>query len=159
MQYLENNPTASGHYYKPWRRYYFILNAQTGREFTMDTDNDGYAEYAPVDPFLSNSGNPYPPMVNTDGFLYIGNHYESNGQSRLMGWRMGTPYFVLPGLMSGAGDEPNAFSCGGKILYRSICCDRQGEWVDSTNADNHGVVWNYDLSARAPRLRRKVVVL
>jgi hypothetical protein len=149
-QYLENNPSASGHYYKPWRRYYYILNAQTGREFTMDTDNDGYAEYAPVDPFLSNSGNPYPPMASSDGFLYIGNHFESNGQSRLMGWRMGTPYFVLSGLMSGAGDEPNAFSFGGKILYRSICCDRQGEWVDSTNADNHGVVWNYDLASRAP---------
>ena len=149
-QYLENNPNPAPHYHKPWRRICFIFNAQSGQEYTMDTDGDGYAEYAPLDPFLSNSGNPYPPMASSDGFLYTGNHYEANGQSRLMGWRMGTPYLIIAGLMSGAGDEPNAFSFGGKILYRSICCDRQGEWVDSTNVNNHGVVWSYDLSSRAP---------
>ncbi len=149
-QYLENDPTPHAHFHKPWRRFYFILNAQTGQEYTMDTDHDGYPEYAPVDPYLSNSGNPYPPVVSGDGFLYLGNHYESNGQSRLMGWRMGTPYFVITGLMSGAGDEPNAFSVGGKSLYRSICCDRVGDWTDSTGRKGNGSLWNYDLSARAP---------
>jgi hypothetical protein len=87
-QYLENNPTAHPHFHKPWRRFYFIFNAQTGQEYTMDTDGDGYPEYAPIDPYLSGSGNPYPPVVGDDGFLYVGNHYESTGQSRLMGWRM-----------------------------------------------------------------------
>jgi hypothetical protein len=149
-QYWENNPNPNPHLHKPWRRTYFVLNAQTGQEYSMDTDGDGYTEYAPVIPIISNSGNPYPPVVGQDGFLYMGNHYESNGQSRLMGWRMGTPYFVITGLMSGAGDEPNAYSFGGNMLYRSIACDRVGEWGDSTNQYSHGVLWNYDLSNQAP---------
>ncbi len=148
-QYLENTPTSHPHFHKPWRRYYYILNAQTGQEYTMDTDRDGYPEYAPIDPYLSNSGNPYPPVVGHDGFLYMGNHYESNGQSRLMGWRMGTPYFILTNI-GGAGDEPNAFSFGGKLIYRSICCDRAGGWTDSTFQGNNGSLWNYDLSEQVP---------
>ena len=149
-QYLENNPNPHPYFHKPWRRFYFILDAQTGQEYTMDTDLDGFPEYAPVDPYLSNSGNPYPPVASPDGFLYMGNGYEPNGQGRFMGWRMGTPYFVVTGLMSSAVDEPNAFSSGGRLIYRSICCDRVGEWVNGSGAWNHGVLWNYDLAGKAP---------
>jgi hypothetical protein len=149
-QYLESNPVVGPHLHKPWRRFYYIFNAQTGREYSMDLDQDGNAEYAPVDPYLSNSGNPYPPVAGKDGLLYMGNHYESNGISRLMGWRMGTPYFVIAPLLPGAGDEPNAFSMGGNLVYRSICCDRVGDWTDTAHPGSNGVAWSYDLASRAP---------
>jgi outer membrane protein assembly factor BamB len=151
-EYFENNPNPDPHFHKPYRRFYYIYQTQPGPdqtavEYSMDVDKDGYPEYAPIDPFLSNSGDPYPPLVGSDGLLYMGNHYYSDGQSLLMGWRFGTQYFALTSIQ-GAGDEPNAFSSGGNILYRSICCDRVGDWV-STNGGG-GVLWVYDLSEKAP---------
>jgi hypothetical protein len=151
-QYLEANPTPDARYHKPYRRYYYIYQAspganQTAVEYSTDLDHDGYPEYAPISPFRTNSGNPYPPMVGSDGLLYLGNHYFANVQGLLMGWRMGTPYFALTPIQ-GAWDEPNAYSAGGNLLYRSICCDRTGDYTSTTGGQHY--LWSYDLSDKAP---------
>ena len=163
LQYFEENPNNTNphpHWHKSYRRFYYIYDAQPGanqtaQEWSMDSDNDGFKEYAPIDPYLSNSGNPYPPIVvgtqsNSTRLLYMGNHYEYNGISRIMGWRMGTKYFTIVPFMPGAGDEPNALSAGGNLIYRSICCDRVGDWADTTLGGNNGVLYNYDLLDKAP---------
>lgn len=141
-QYFENNPQAHAYLHKPWRRYYFVLNTSNGTEYTFDSDGDGYQEYAPVVPFTTDSGNAYPPVVGKDGLLYFSNLWLRSGQGRVMGWRVGTPYMVLGG---GQGDtaEPQAISGGGDYLYRSICCDRVGDWYDTTNLARYGFAWSY----------------
>ncbi len=163
LQYFEENPNNTNpapHWHKAYRRFYYIYNTQPGanqtaREWNMDSDGDGFREYAPIDPYLSNSGNPYPPVVvgnqnSSTRLLYMGNHYESNGTSRIMGWRFGTKYFTILPFMPGAGDEPNALSAGGNLIYRSICCDRVGDWADTTGGGNNGELYNYDLLSQAP---------
>lgn len=154
-QYFEENPNGQNpdqYWHKSYRRFYYIYNAtagpnQTAVEWSMDTDGDGFREYAPIDPILSNSGNPYPPVVignqtAANRLLYFGNHYESNGQSQLTGWRMGTKYMNLLGTIN-AGDEPNALSAGGNLIYRSICCARPASWYDTTPAGGTGIIYGY----------------
>ena len=150
-EYLENNPNPDPYLGKPWRREYIVLNASNGNEYTFDSDHDTYAEYAPVLSFGTGSGNDYPPVVGKDSLLYFGNLYFKNGQGRVMGWRVGTPYMVLS---NNQGDtaEPQAYSSGGNLIYRSICCDRVGDWFDTTNISRAGTLWHYSypLSDSAP---------
>jgi outer membrane protein assembly factor BamB len=141
-EYFENNPALDPYLHKPWRREYVVLNASNGNEFTFDSDHDSYAEYAPVFGFSTASGNDYPPVVGQDSLLYFGNLYSSDGQGRVMGWKVGTQYMVLSGNQGDTG-EPQAYSSGGNLIYRSICCDRVGDWFDITNTSRNGPVWGY----------------
>jgi len=151
VEYYENSSQPSKHLHKPWRRPYFLLDASNGTEYTFDSDGDGAPEYAPVVPFATGSGTYYPPVVGNDGLLYFSNMLYRNGIGRVMGWRVGTPYMVLGGLQ-GDSAEPQSISGGGNLIYRSICCDRVGDWYDTTNANNSGFAWHYayPLSDLAP---------
>lgn len=150
-EYYENNPQANAHLHKPWRRPYFVLNTSNGTEYTYDSDRDGYQEYAPILPFGTGSGNHYPPVVGKDGLLYFSNMLTRNGIGQVMGWRVGTQYMVLGG-SQGDHAEPQAISGGGDLIYRSICCDRVGDWFDTMNPSNSGIAWHYifPLSDLAP---------
>lgn len=152
-QYLEDNPEQHPDLHKPWRRTVIALNANNGREYTFDSDGDGFPEYIPYARTGSNSGNRYPPLVSPDGMLYQFNIYKkfTIPQARLMGWNRETEYMsVLGG--QGAIDEPAAFSAGGNIIYRNLCCDRVGSWFSVVDQRQSGTLWDYNrpLSALAP---------
>jgi len=151
-EYLENNPNPDPHKHKPWRRTVIVLNIQNGSEYTFDSDSDGYPEYAPISYWGTNSGNRYPPIVGPDGLLYVNHTYQKtpDPQGRIMGWRIGTVYFSLSN-NQGAIAEPEAISAGGNKIYRSLCCDRVGDYFDiRASAGNYGTLWSYDLEGLAP---------
>jgi hypothetical protein len=52
----------------------------------------------------------------------------------------------------GAVDEPQAISSGGSTIYRSICCDRVGDFFSINPPHQTGTLWTYStpLSALAP---------
>ena len=141
-EYYENNPSSVPNLHKPWRREFIILNASNGTEYTFDSDHDGYPEYAPILSFATNSGNNYPPVVGNDGLLYFSNLLYKNGIGRIMGWRVGTKYLALSN-NQGADAEPQALSSAGNLMFRSICCDRVGDWFDITNPNITGLIWHY----------------
>ena len=143
-EYLENNPDSNPDLHKPWRRSYIILNTSNGSEYSLDSDNDGFNEYVPVIPYGTTNGSYYPPVVGNDGLLYFNNLYNNNNQGKVMGWRMGTPYMTLTSIQ-GAMDEPQALSSGGNMIYRSICCDRVGDYIDSSDPgpNYYSPLWSY----------------
>jgi outer membrane protein assembly factor BamB len=141
-EYYENNPSPDPNLHKPWRREFTILNASNGTEYTFDSDHDGYPEYAPILSFATNSGNNYPPVVGSDGLLYFSNLLYKNGIGRIMGWRIGTQYLALSN-NQGADAEPQALSGAGNLIFRSICCDRVGDWFDIKNPNITGLIWHY----------------
>ena len=146
-EFFEANPNPDPYKHKPWRRVAIVLNLNTGSEFTFDSDRDGYPEYTPVTMWGTHSGNRYPPVVGANDILYLGNIYQKTyiPQGRVMGWNLDTPSYlsVLPG--QGAIDEPNAISMGGNVIYRSICCDRVGDWFTITTPTRSGLLWSYHI--------------
>jgi hypothetical protein len=152
-EYLENNPNGGARTHKPWRRVMVVLNTSNGQEYTFDSDGDGYPETMPVVMWGTHSGNRYPPIVGSDDVLYQSNLFEKLyiPQGRVMGWLLGTQYMSLLG-GQGAVDEPNAISGGGKVIYRTICCDRVGDWFTISKPTRSGSVWDYSntLSELAP---------
>jgi outer membrane protein assembly factor BamB len=144
-QYLEDNPNSDPNYHKPWRRVLVVLNQLNGKEYTFDSDNDGYPEYTPVAMWGTHSGTLYPPLAGPDGILYVNNILQKFGipQGRVMGWKPGTTFFSQIG-GQGAVDEPQALSAGGETIYRVICCDRVGDWF-SISSNRRGILWDYNL--------------
>jgi hypothetical protein len=129
---------------KPWRRTVIALNISNGREYTFDSDRDGIVEYLPFAFYGTESGNRYPPVIGQDNVLYQSNIYQSFyiPQGRIMGWRESNQnLIVLP--IQGAVDEPQAISMGGGIIYRSICCDRVGDYVNYLSRGRSQSAWNY----------------
>lgn len=152
MEYLENNPNADPYKHKPWRRTMIVLNTANGTEYTMDVDRDGYPEYAPAAYWGTHSGNQYPPIVGPDNILYFNNIWQKyyDAQGKVMGWNIGTPYLSVIGAQ-GAIAEPQAISGGGTLIYRSICCDRVGDYYDIyRNGIRTQNLWGYDLDSKAP---------
>lgn len=150
-EYLENNPNPQPHRHMPWRRSFIMLERSSGNEYTFDSDGDGYGEYMPYAWWGTNSGNRYPPIVGSDGIIYANNMYEHTGdpKGRVMGWRLGTKYLsIMPG--QGAIAEPQAISAGGSKIYRSLCCDRVGDFFDIEGSPQIFRLWSYDLSDLAP---------
>jgi outer membrane protein assembly factor BamB len=143
-EYLENNLNQDAHLHKPWRRVYIVLNANDGSEYTFDSDADGYPEYAPIAFWGTRSGNRYPPLVGPDSILYQSNVYKSDfiPQGKVMGWKFGTSLLSIIG-GQGAVDEPNAISAGGNFIYRSICCDRVGDFFSITTPKVNRTAWDY----------------
>ena len=129
-QALVNRPTN-----KPWRRTVVVLSIDNGVEITMDSDMDGFPEYAPFLYTGTKSGNRHPPIViptiNSTGqlndVLYTQNMYQKSGipRARLFAWQPETQYLQPVG-STFAIDEPFVNSSGGQILYTNLCCDRLG---------------------------------
>ena len=143
-EYLEN---------KPWRRLRIALDLHTGREFTFDSDGDGKQEYLPAGHWGTGSGNMYPPLVGPDNVLYFGNIYLccSDAKGRIMGWQPSTPSLLSVTGNQGALAEPQAISAGGRVIYRSICCDRRADWLNILNPNAPaGQLWSYNLHSLAP---------
>jgi outer membrane protein assembly factor BamB len=111
----------------PWKRHLFILNADTGSEYTP---------YAPVNwAGVTHNGNKYPPIVSGDGQLYSFIGYKSGGNNGANGWvaqwKIGSSTVKkIYNNNSGAADEPTAFTSGGNLIY----------WGEGVNADIWGTV-------------------
>ncbi len=142
-EYLEDDPDANDLLHKPWRRVLIVLNRSDGSEYTFDSDGDGNPEYIPALMWGTHSGNRFPPIVGPDGILYFSNILQKFNipQGRVMGWLPGTPYLSQIG-GQGAVDEPQALSMGGTTIYRTICCDRVGDYF-SINSSRTGSLWGY----------------
>jgi hypothetical protein len=113
---------------KPWRRTYFVLNKNSGTEYTSDFDHDGKPEYAPILWQGTHSGNRFPPVVGKDNVLYQANNYLSDqwiAGSQISGWKLGTPFISLVSSDWAPVDEPLAYSAGGNLIYWDIVCDRE----------------------------------
>ncbi len=147
----------------PFRRQVFILDAGSGREFTFDSNGDGRPEYAPfVFSGMTHSGSKYPPVINgVDGVYYQDTAYYSGGwvsRGHEVGWKFGTKYVSLvsdaDNGTGNASDEPRAFSSGGKLIYWSLCCDREAGAFDITipfgQLDRGWQYWGYSLGSLAP---------
>ncbi len=159
-EYLENNPQPDTYKHRPWRRMFVVLNQSNGQEFTFDSDQDGFPEYIPATFWGTGSGNRYPPVVGGDGILYFGNSYDccSDSKGRIVGWNINFPRYLsyigsinapLGGFAALA--EPQAISVGGNQIYRSLCCDRIGDWANYMNTGPlSGQAWSYNLSQLAP---------
>ncbi len=149
---LDASRLINYHEAKPWRRVLVVLNRSDGREYTFDSDRDGRAEYMPALFWGTHSGNRYPPIVGQDGIIYFSNPMNNNGipQGRVMGWLPGYSMLSQVG-GQGAIDEPQAISIGGSLIYRSLCCDRVGDWF-STTSNRSGNMWGYNntLNQQAP---------
>ena len=124
---------------KPYRRTVFVLDAATGQEYTFDSDGDGTREYAPFNwAGVTHSGSKYPPLVNgIDGVYYQATGYITPGwisRSGPVGWKFGTQFIsrVDGNDMGHASDEPMAYASGGRLIYWSLCCDREAGAFDIT---------------------------
>lgn len=147
---------------RPDRRTVFVLDAATGQEFTYDSNKDGTAEYAPFTwSGVTHSGSKYPPVINGyDGVYYQSTAYYSGGwvsRGGPMGWKFGTSYVSLVHTGNGpqstighASDEPMAYSSGGKLIYWSLCCDREAGSYDVTipmgQPNRDWYFWGYSLA-------------
>jgi hypothetical protein len=71
-------------------------------------------------------------MVGPDDVIYFCNYFNDTGVShvRMMGWLFGTRYLSSISSLRTAFDEPSILSGGGTVLYRILCCDREGVWAD-----------------------------
>jgi outer membrane protein assembly factor BamB len=152
-EYLEQNSDSDPNLHKPWRRTCMVLNTADGSEYTADVDSDGHPEFAPFLWWGTHSGNAYPPIAGPDGVLYHNNVWTSGyiPQGLVMGWKPGSAHLSLVG-GQGADDEPQALSGGGNMIYRSIVCDRVGDWFSILD-DAHGQAWGYapnDLATQIP---------
>ncbi len=128
--YFENSPSLHTT---------FVLNSSTGQEYTFDANGNGKPEYAPFTwSGVTSSGNKYPAIINgIDDVMYQDTlYYALNWIARgdIVGWKFGTPIVsrVSPRPDAHAVDEPMAFSSGGKLIYWSLCCDREGGAFDVT---------------------------
>ncbi len=140
LQYLEA---------RPWRRSYYVLDAQTGQEITFDFDHDGQPEYAPLLRVGTNSGTVYPAVVAADGTIWTVNNYaaEEYGQGPA-GWSLGANR-IVPTTGMTAVPEPLAFAIGGQVLYWNQCCDRTAGGF-SLDTKERWVYFSYNLRALCP---------
>lgn len=115
----------------PGMRHLFVFDAATGAERT--------SPYAPVNwAGVSHGGNKAPPVVGSDGVLYTyigfnnaGSNSTTGTQGWIAGWQFGTSITSrIYNPASGAGDEPVAFTSGGRLIY----------WGEGVNADAYGSV-------------------
>jgi outer membrane protein assembly factor BamB len=136
---------------RPDRRTVFVLDKDTGDEYTYDSNGDGNPEYAPFTwSGVTQAGTKYPPIVNgVDGVYYQATAYFSGGwisRGGPVGWKFGTQYISrVDGRSDGhASDEPMAYSSGGRLIYWVLCCDREAGSMDVTIPFNQpNRAWQY----------------
>ncbi|MCC9078136.1 PQQ-like beta-propeller repeat protein [Litorilinea aerophila] len=151
-EYLEDNPNPAPFRHKPWRRVLIALHRADGREFTFDSDGDGYPEYLPANWWGTGSGNRYPPIVGPDGLLYFSNAFRccSDAKGYIMGWQPATPTLLSVTEGFGALAEPQAISGGGRTIFRNLCCDRVGDYFAMDEPRSRRELWSYNLEELAP---------
>jgi outer membrane protein assembly factor BamB len=154
---------------QPYRRTVFFLSRSTGQEYTFTDPVTGKPTYAPFSwSGVTHGGVRYPPIVNgVDGVLYEQTAYYNGGwvsRGGPAGWKFGTQYISEVAQAAGnpdttASDEPSAFSSGGRIVYRSLCCDRRADGFDitvpygqndSTGNKRYWTYFGYNLNSIAP---------
>jgi hypothetical protein len=140
---------------KPWRRTYFVLEQETGREYTFDSDGDGKREYAPIPWHGTQTGNRYPPVVGMDDVIYQSSNYQSDPwipAGSVSGWKIGTQYISIPEGGWYAVGEPMAYSAGGRLIYWNHCCDRVVGAVDvaTANPTREWLYINYNIENVVP---------
>jgi len=154
-EYFENHgyTLVDQNKYKPWRRPYAMINKSNGTEYTFDSDSDGYPEYLPAVYFGTGSGNDYPPIVGATGNLHFNSTLYASGDPKgtVFAWNPLNPTYVAMsgtgGFQIGATAEPQSISAGGNTFFRSVCCDRLADTFSLTGG---GILWQYDLNAKAP---------
>jgi hypothetical protein len=141
---------------KPWRRTYFVLNADNGQEYTFGYrrgDGTTGTSYAPMTWLHTHGpGNRYPPVVGSDGRLYQPVHYISNTyipRGSIVGWELGSSSIHIPESWKNAMDEPMAYASGGDLIYWVRCCDRVGAAFDMQQS-NEWIYWSYYLEDWMP---------
>jgi hypothetical protein len=114
---------------KPWRRSYFVLDADTGQE-------QGYA------PFIwlgSQSGSRFPSVVGADNRVYqsAGLYYRNyiNGGG-ILGWAPGSQAVTTPESYPFVVDEPMYVAAGGSIVYWSLHDDLAAGAFDTSVANS-----------------------
>jgi hypothetical protein len=165
LEHFENNPNSTDPlFHKPEHRPLIVLNQSDGREFTFDSDGDGYPEYVPFS-FWERHGTNYPPIVDLqDVMLYSTNPVAccSDAKGKLYGWNINYPTRVAivgatantnPQTIAQGGGwaamaEPQAFSGGGTSIYRSLCCDRIGDRFNSLPPAGTNSYWSYNLGTQ-----------
>lgn len=151
---------------KPWRRTIYILEGNTGNEYTFDSDLDGKLEYAPILwAGTRGAGNRHPPVVGSDNVLYQQNVYHSDlyiPGGGIAGWKVGSSHINPAGSRWMAADEPFAFSSGGNLVYWNHCLDRSAGSIDisvpnisfpSGDSSREWVYWDYNLDSIIPGYR------
>jgi hypothetical protein len=146
---------------KPWRRTYFVLDAATGEEVTIDyqrRDGSSGTSFAPITWFSTHGpGNRYPPVVGSTGLLYQPMHFVSNpyiARGTIVGWQVGSSSVEVTGSGGFAMDEPVAYAAGGDLIYWTLCNDRAAGARDITMAlqdpDRSWDYFSYDLPSMTP---------
>jgi len=112
----------------PHRRSVFVVDLASGREYTFD--HRGQPAYAPFLLWGTKQQSPRAaPAVGPDQVLYQTTHYRvaaSFGRGQVAGWTLGSRYLSVPNPRKhNAWDEPLGFALGGKLIYWSLCCDRE----------------------------------
>ena len=172
-EYYEDDPAPLPYHHKPWHRTLFVLDRNDGHEYTYDSDRDGHREYAPFGWWGTNSGNRYPPITDLgQSLMYAGNVFTccSDAKGKVNSWSPANPAKVglvganiQAGTPNGGGGwaalaEPQALSGAGTgddaIIYRSLCCDRVGDWFATRSTgerrERAGQFWSYNLGSQIP---------
>lgn len=166
--WVENTTVIDAHiltnYFEdqPGRRTIFVLDGDTGDEFTFDSDNDGKMEYAPFNwSGVTHSGAKYPPIVNGIDHVYYqaaGYKRDNNNppwisRSAPVGWKFGTKYISRVSDSDFASDEPLAYSSGGNVIYYTLCCDRAAGSIDISKpygqSNRAWTFYNYNLASNS----------
>jgi len=167
LEHYENNPDGDLLFHRPQDRIYLVLNQSDGHEFTFDSDGDGFDEYIPFTNW-QRYGTQYPPIVDlNDGLAYASAPIAccSDAKGKFYGWNLDVPsrLSIVGANSSTAGGgsigqgggwaavaEPQARSGGGSVIYRSLCCDRVGDWFNSVTPQQSGQFWSYNLGSQIP---------
>jgi hypothetical protein len=155
LEYHENHQSdpapQNPDLHKPWRRIMIVLNRSDGREYTFDTDQDGWRETIPFVAY-GKDGSYYPPIVGSDGLLYAFNIYRAfqGYQGRVMGWNIDHPQYLSVLDSWDVLAEPMVISAGGNLIYRVTCCDRKGTYESILDNTNDGSLWEYQVETIMP---------
>lgn len=141
----------------PHKRTFFVLNRNTGQEYSFDSDNDNRQEYAPILYTGTHSGNRFPPLIGVDGVSYIQNNYISDewiARGGVSGWKFGSEIISEVEQNINAVDEPMYYSAGGKMVYWDLTCDREAGGFDITmpysQSNREWNYYNYNLDSLIP---------
>ena len=134
------------HKNKPWRRVSYMMDAATGAEYTIPSNN-GYIPFAMTG---THSGTRYPVIIGSDNAMYGTNPTNNKTpipDDAVVKWTPGSTSVSYVGV-SGSVDEPQALSAGGSIIYRNLCCSRSVDWMGSSGGNLFTI--NDPLIAKVP---------
>lgn len=164
LEMFEAGPADPGNLqaHMPSRRTILMLNQSNGQEFTFDSDGDGHQEYFAAMYWHTGNGTLYPGLVGPDSIFYHNNAFRccSDAKGKVYGWNPDQPDLLSMVGSRNYGDptggfaamaEPQALSGGGRVIYRSLCCDRVGDWFSiDANPRRIGQLYSYNLATLAP---------